>query len=455
MPNVDPSRPRRPKDADLEDSLQRTEAHTSHVAVPEPSLPDYPDPHLSTFLKNATKPKGKDLDATTPAKPTKEDDRVVYVGMNPDSSATELASLGALGIGVYRGAKQDQWTVGGRTYDLAKITDVTQLLQSSGIAAPRLDAVSRAIVDARPGSRNELTQIAMAWAKGLATHSFPSRLMLSGHSEGDFIYGGRDTLALRDVLALGRAYPEAAIHVQDLHLAGCNTGKNGIAPDEREQLYKAFPGLLTFWGYQGPSELAPVGQIAQWDAATRGAARSIALTPTLIEKGVAIANADGTFDGSFLRMKWPDFKEKLEHYETYFAAFERGDDVGDPDPYHGSNIYNAYQYFQAAMSRPELAADKEHYRGLAQKALRLRYYEVGVRVQFQAAFKKTIDDGCAAVGHAPVDFAKLSRKDAVAVIADLLATKSTNPRFLALRPQLIALRDLDPNVIDVSWCNHP
>lgn len=453
MPTIDGPRERqRTKDAELEAVRARADARPDRPPPRETAeLPVYDDAHLQAYVKNASKA----AKPTPPATPgAKDDDRVVYLGMNSDSAAAELRSLGALGLGVGHAAANDTARVGVRTFDLTKPSEAYAYAKALGLPELRARAIGDVIAAARPGSRDELAGIAAQWAAGLRSGSVPSRLMVSGHSDGDAIWGHDDVLRLSDLTALAKAWPEAAQHVQDLHLAGCNTAKNGVAPEERKLLREAFPNLLTFWGYQGASHLAPVGEIAVWDRATRGAATSITLTASLVDDGVTVADASGHVDGKYVRMSVPEFATDLAAAEHYFHAFFVGDDVGNPDPYQGMNLYNEYQLFQAALSRPEIT-DKPKYERLAQQALRLRYYEVGVRGAFQAAYRREIDAGYAALGRTPVDFAKLTRKDAVAEIADVLKSTSTDPAVLALQSKLVALRDLDPNVIDVSWCNHP
>ncbi len=428
----------------------------SPVAGPPPPVADFePDGGAAydalaiDFVRNAS----------APAPPPKGDDRVLYLGFNSGSAAPELRGLGpsATAVAHASAGEADCVTVGARTYDLSVASEALRWATAIGLSAREADVVASVIAGAEPGSRDVLARIAMTWADGMKTGHVPSRLVLSGHSDGDALWGDRgDRIALHDLFALARAMPSAAACIQDLHLAACNSAKNGTAEEERKLLLDAFPNLKTFWGYQGASPMAPADHLAAWQRATVGDATKIALTPALRNANVTTVDATGKASGALIDMPKADFLAALQKQETtYFEKFVHDHWALTSDP--GNFLYPAYQYFQAAVARNDLGIDKEKYRALAAHALRLRFYDESIRGTFQATHGTAIAAAYAELGRRPVDFAKLSRAEAEAELKAVLAAidraKPSAVLAKAVGP-LRGLLTLDPDAIPADWCVH-
>ena len=121
-----------------------------------------------------------------------------------------------------------------------------------------------------PSVRAELADLAALFAEAERGARVVDRLVLSGHSGGWSIAsndGGIDFDAIR---ALARIFPHAAAGVRHIMISGCQTGY----PQAAEEFRAAFPGLESFWAYDGtaPTAYAPADMV-RWAALTgRGAA---------------------------------------------------------------------------------------------------------------------------------------------------------------------------------------
>jgi hypothetical protein len=436
MTSVDPTRRADPKAFESEGEV----APSPPKKEPPPLPTD--DGALLDFA-NRSKSVLVELHGARSASPP--DDRILYLSMNSGSAAAELAALGSNVTNITHSAKNDTVEFGGRTYNLNNGVDVSAFAAALGVSKD----VATVILDAKDGSRDELARIAIAWAPAEHGGLAPSRLVLSGHSQGDRFYGDGDELEIADVKKLAQAMPRAAAWIEDIHLAGCNTAKNGTA--DHASLVETFPNLRTFWAYQGSSPMAPVEHLAVWEQQTRGRADALHPSEKLMYEGVTVVDKSGHGDGYYLRLPKAEIDRRLANSEKDFALSLKGWTPLSPEPYNP--LYNAYQYFQAALSRTDFTpAEQAHYSKLSEQALRLRYYDAGVRQNFQKENGAAIDTGFRAAGLTPPDFAKLSRADALAKIDEFLSLPSSKTTDLAKK--LEGLRDLDPNAIPTSWCVH-
>jgi len=380
-------------------------------------------------------------------------DRILYVGMNAPSTNAEVAALRSSGAGVEVVAHSKEWdrvALGGKTFNLQDDGEAKAFALALGLPENVASNVAHVLAHGNGdekvpvGSRDELAGIVTQWAaaeRGIG--SAPSRLVLSGHSTGDSVFG-TDELRFDDVKALARAMPRAAAFVEDLHLAGCNTGKNGSANMERAQLLEAFPNLRTIWGYQGSSPLAPVSHLSSWEAQTRGVGTPHP-TSAMLEQGAVAADRFGHVDSKASRMPMSELLVKLADADKWFEHYFNGWLESAPGP--SSRLYDDYQLFQVALSRPDMPeAAKAPYQTKSDQAVRLRFY-AEVRTRFQEHYAKEIAEGF--VGAGAPDFSKLSRKDALAVIDGYFAKNPTGK----LAPMLLGLKNLDPAVIPLTWCH--
>ncbi|MFN7133537.1 MAG: LysM peptidoglycan-binding domain-containing protein, partial [Myxococcales bacterium] len=213
---------------------------------------------------------GATTPAPTPAGPRSNDD-VLLVGMGDHAKyeATELKKRANVTF-VGDSFEDDKVKVGNTTYDLRTDQGIRSFVQTLALPAEQAKKVEDAIRLGGSDARDELAQLAQVWAKAEKGGTVPSRLMLSGHSVGNGVWGDNNgTLSLNALGKLAEAMPEAARQVEDLHISGCYSG--GEHAMER---YRAiFPKVKTIWAYTGSAPGSYSGAVPhhnRWEAATRG-----------------------------------------------------------------------------------------------------------------------------------------------------------------------------------------
>jgi hypothetical protein len=393
------------------------------------------------------------LTAEPPPAP-RPNDRVLYVGMNDPSVFVEVGALGATGASVTTVLRQDRATVrlDGVDHDLSTGDGCTRfanaLAAKHGMSAEAAKQIAAVIERVGEGGRDELALVAMALAPGERGASIPSRIVLSGHSTGREVYSGTDSLPFRAVLALARAMPRAARQIEDVHLSGCFTAGQVF---DKDVWKTAFPNLKTLWGYSQFAPAAPVGHLQAWEATTRGRA---AYDPGRGVHGVATwSERSGIREpGVTLEGLKSAAAEADERFQSYSSGEIR---VRSP---HGSLADDDYAAYRRLASRPELSkTERAAYEQKAEILLRVRFYESSIRGELAKAHGAELARAFEAVGLRPVDFATLSRREALAAIdrfeRRLATVPAGAPELDRAAALLRGVRTLDPNVIPQAWAH--
>jgi hypothetical protein len=198
-------------------------------------------------------------------------DRILYVGMNEASAATEEHALRATGASV----------IAIRARDGALDVDrfVEDLAEKYGFGPEQADAIVCALESQCESGRDELARIAAAWAPGETGETIPSRLVISGHHSGGHFWGHTSQLDLDAVRALAQALPNAARQIEDIHFSGCFTECHVKAAGEWQE---CFPNLRTMWGYAEYAPLAPTRDLVTWERASRGPSADAGVHATVV-----------------------------------------------------------------------------------------------------------------------------------------------------------------------------
>jgi hypothetical protein len=382
--------------------------------------------------------------AATSARPRSAvDDGIVYLGLNGESSAREIGALRQTGnvrvLGDRAAAK----------FDLSIREQRAAFVQSLGLD-PR---VSQAVADVLASSTSSpavLAEVAAFFAEAERGMPIPSRLVISGHSGGLQIWGERHSITLVDLQRLARAMPRAAERIEDIHFSACSTAGQAGVDHDRAAWQASFPKLKTMWGYAGVAPLAPVRHLQVWARATRGPHDSIVMPEDVASQRVAIWSQKGGYQD---RMSLPELRAAQAYADRRFAeVLARGSD--DPQ-----TALADYQTYRMLSQKNQLAPQERA--AFAQKAdqlLRIRYYDEGVRSEFQRRHGSTVRAGFAALGLRAPDFGSLSRRDALAAIASfeqsLEAAKPAPSTATAALAALRGLRDLDRRTIPETDCHH-
>ncbi len=388
-----------------------------------------------------------------------KDDGILYLGLNPESEAIERRALDTYGpVRALTGDAFAEVVIAGKHYDLAKPEDLDAFVTSLRLD-PRVESAVREVFrNAAPEVRGKLAQLANVFAEAEAGKAIPSRLVLSGHSGGTELWGGRGMLRLDDVLRLARAMPRAAAQIEDIHLAACSTSGQAGVDDVRAGWQAAFPALKTMWGYAGSSPLAPAAHLAAWARATKGSHERLDVPTHLAKQHITTWSVKGGLSDG---VQLADLRRAQVGADSRFAKFVAGEITAGhqgmlADPQTALHDYETYRVLSQRNDVP-----REERAAFAQKAdqlLRIRYYEEGVRTAFANRYGAGVIAAFGAGGLPAPDFAKLSRADALQEIAALEKQLSEVARMSPDAERGLAalrgLRDLSPDVVRTTDCRH-
>jgi hypothetical protein len=344
------------------------------------------------------------------------------------------------------------------TYDLSTDAGVDTFAASLRLPAAQTTQIADVLKSVGPDARDELGTLASVWAGGEKGGRVPSRLVLSGHSGGDALWGDANgSIEYGAIHRLAEAMPRAAGQVEDVCVAACYAG----TADNAEAFKAAFPNMKTFLGYHDSAPGAHSGataHLARWDRQTRGRADTLDRAPFLpTRKGDHVAiwtEKQGYVDG---RPPEPleTARERVALGRPTFERFDAGlETQASPGTGPLRDYYNGLQRLAQHPDLPD--AERAGLRREIDATIRLLYYSKTVAPAFQAQRGGEVRAGYAALGMSAPDFGTMSRKDALAAIehvdAAIAARGSTAPAAaLAMQRQLHGLRDLDRAIIPDGW----
>ncbi len=420
---------------------ERRAARTS-ARPPPPPKGSLLDREIATYASNA---------AIVRLPPAPKNDDVLFVGMNPESAGPETAALAAAGVRTQSIRPRGGDLEGG--FDLASPEGREGFVAGLGLPQNLAADVTRVLVRAPAGERGVLGQIAKAWAAGERGGAVPSRLVVSGHSGGQTVFGDDGSISLEQIRLLAQAMPRAASQIEDIHLSACSTRGNAV---QGAIWREAFPNLKTMWAYNG-SAPSPAGHhLVAWAARTRGHKDGITLDASLRSAKIAVWSASkGYQDGSGpierSRARAANAETKLGAYLDGSRRIARGSDA---------EARADYEALRDLSTRPDATAEEMVRTHLAAEALvRARYYEEGVRRNIAATYGAVLAEAWGSVGLPPPDFARMSRREAVDTAARFEAKvdelgSAAPAAARAAAATVRGLATLDERTIPLLWCTH-
>jgi hypothetical protein len=384
------------------------------------------DSDVAAFIANVLDPK-----------PIPKNDDILYIGVNAQSASSESRALEAGGGRVHH--------VHVSTND---VSDIRAFVDALGVPKQVSDRIAQVLEQASPGEREMLAAIAWEWAAAERGGACPSRLAISGHSGGGseiFSYEGQ--LTLKNVRRLAEAMPHAASQVEDVHLSACSTSGNGADPKEWRA---AFPNMKSLWCYDGSAPSPASAHLAAWSQMTRGR-NEPRVTESLKRANVGLWTASRGYEEKHRTLE--TVRKDAGSARAQLPAYVDGTSAPD----HGEhNVVQSYRALRRLSARPDATpAERAQAKVDADVVLRVRYY-ASVRTQFSKTHGAAVASGFRAVGLAPPDFARMSRKEALAAIASFEAAAARHvhpPRAAAfVAPTLRGFANLDPNVVPERWC---
>jgi hypothetical protein len=386
-------------------------------------------------------------------------EKVLFVGMNP-TVPVELEALERAGVSVVaitnstEGA--DKLRVDGEVYDLSTPEGALAFTGTLGLEPEQSEAIARVLWEAPHAARDELGQIARAWAPAEKGETIPQRLVLSGHSVGNGVWGEENGSLTLDALGdLARVMPAAARAIQDVHIAGCHSGGRFAML----RIQSIFPAIKTIWAYAGSAPGAESGAVIHeqmWERATRGEELKVdrnALNATRKGKNVALWSVEGGYDDGGPHRPIEQLRYDYAYFEPLLGLFESGETIV-ADPQTGE-LRDYYNIIQALLAHPELPADaREPLEVRRDKTIRLLFYRV-VAPRFASFYAEAIRAGYGAVRLSAPSYGSLSRRDAVQAI-DAFSSRvraGGAPEAAVALADLLegGLRDLDPKIIPDGW----
>lgn len=399
--------------------------------------------------------------AQTPAAGSKSNDSILYVGMNPNSTYEDraLKATGAKVTAIHDAAVPDHVKgPDGTTYDLSTQEGAAAFAATFKLSEEQTAEVANAIYSAYDDARDEIGQIAQVWAAAERGEPMPSRLVLSGHSVGQGVWGEENgTLTLDSLGRLADVMPEAARQVEDLHIAGCYSG----GAYAMERLRAIFPRVKTIWAYAGTAPAAGPGAAKHeqlWEQATRGSRtdldRAIA-AHTAAGDHVAVWTVTRGYQDGHPVEDIASVRQDFDYWVSIFDQYFRGDEeMSSPQAGPLRDYYNA---LQALLQHPDLPADERPTLAARRDVtIRLIYYNATVRKQFAEHYAGAIREGFGALDLRVPDFASLSRGEALQWVdrfaAALAAANPAPAAATALFPILQnGLVQLEPTLIPDAW----
>lgn len=386
---------------------------------------------------------------------------VLFVGMNK-FAAQEAKALRKNGTNVDlisdAQAGDDKITVrSGKsevTFDLTTAADRKAFVKTLGLPPDQSAKIESVLERAGADTRDEFAQLAQAWAAGEKGGQVPGRLVLSGHSGGNSIYGDEDGFSngffRRELLTeLAKAMPKAAAQVEDIALSACYCGGESSIMKWKD----GFPNAKTVLAYsdKSPSGSTSFGSRAHlkvWDDATRGdkdALKPEAFKGLEKEKNVATWSVKHGYLTPGAKEKLEIVTKRVDDFKPKYEKIFKGESASGE-----AALRPHYDDLQDLKNRPETSdADRAKLEARIETTFRLMKYDK-VKVNFQKAHGAEVAKACAELGQKAPDFSKLSRKDALAKIAELekAAAKSTSPTVKeALRKLTAGLRDLTDTAV--------
>lgn len=390
---------------------------------------------------------------------------VLVFGMNKYTSREAKAvDTKAIDVKVVHDAKvNDTIVVGSTTYDLTTDKGRDDFVKTLGLPKAQGAEISKILKGAGDDTRDELAQLAQIWAEGEKGGSVPGRMVLSGHSVGDVLWGhegkGKSSwengwLTRDDFTALAKAMPKAAAQVQDIAISACFCG----GEDAITKWKDGFPNVKTVVAYDGfsPSGKSSAGSpktLKKWEKFTRDDVE--ALKPEMFKGTEKWKNvATWSVKHGYLR---PGGQEKPEIVQGRIDAFKKDEraDFMSGKKTSATALRAYYTDLQNLANRPATsAADKKALTEEIGVMLRLRHHG-DVNAKFQKNHKAELTAGYDALGLTKPDFSKLSRADTVKKVDEFAAAAARLGAPLPADVQktlalLNALKVLDPKTIDAA-----
>jgi hypothetical protein len=391
-------------------------------------------------------------------------DAIVFVGLNPSSRGVELATLqNAAGAGNVTGVtgarQQDTARAGNQTVDLNDESGLDAFVaQFDGMDAGRRQALRDFLQDTGSRGKDEMAQLATILYQAEMGKRLIKRMVLSGHSSGDSLWGDDNaSLSFGQLSVLKGFFPMAMGQVEDLMLSACNTGFQDLIP----QYLAIFPNLRAIWAYEGYSPSAATGStrhIREWEKASRGNAsheamdagrQRVAAGSGKRDQNVAVwTREQGAATSSFSSQSgyqsggYDELKAEVDglmhHYDMAYV-------MGAIDAANLSELYTKLQALLGTYSA-ELGDQRALYVTIMKHVLYLRHWN-NITRNFMREHGNAVRESYRAAGAPVPAFAGMNRTEVLAQVNNFPGDRSSEGYELLTG----LLVELDPARIPDNW----
>ncbi len=374
---------------------------------------------------------------------------LVFIGMGDHAhdEAKHLRKITPEGVTAIhqRGKKQDQY----KGFDLTTDDGIKGFVATLGVPAAKAAELKGILDNVGGDAKDEVAQILEVFGQAQRGERTMSRVVLSGHSLGDSIWGDTNGDIEFDILdQISKAFPKAAAQVEDLMLSACYGGGEAIM----DTYFAMFPAVKTIWAYHDSSPGTWSGampHMTRWERATRGndpsKVKADLAKGTRKGKNVSVWTATGGYDGAE-RKPVKDLMDAVSAGESvYNEHFSGAVEVTNTQVGPLRSYYNA---IQAALAHPQLPdTDRKKLQKQRDVTIRLIYFKV-VRAKFTAQYRSQISAAYKAIGQTAPDYSKMGRGAAVAAVKKFKADGGGGAAMNLLETGLIAL---DNSIIPNTW----
>lgn len=386
-------------------------------------------------------------------------DTIIFMGLNK-TAVSEVKSLRDAGnkvIFISNSDIQDSVKVGQKRFNLINHNDVVDYVKQLGVIPSQESLLIAAIESGSTSSRDELALLAKVLSEFDKKGTGPSRFILSSHSAGWVFWGDNNgSFDIKNIKKIAEVFPTASSLIEDLHLAGCNSGLENNITKWRD----VFPKVQTIWGYVEEAPGAGSGSkthLARWDKATRGLKSEIdraIVAKTRMGDHVAIWSKQSGYQ--FHKSSTiPDLLVRIRQAEPTYQMYFSGT-LSVTDPHHGQ-LRDYYNDLIALLGHPLVTEEqRRNYTPRKDTTLLLLYFDTKVKIKFNRVHSVLIANGYKAVGGKAPDFSSLGRKDCLKAVEELekiMTSKNvTSIDAQKLKNELVhGLKNLEVSHIPLNW----
>lgn len=384
-------------------------------------------------------------------------DEIIMIGLNP-SAVHEAASLRRSGnkvLFIGKGKTPDSVSWGKKKYDLSSSSKVDEFINDLGLSTPKKVKLAALIRSLGTNVKDEIGRFIITFSEMEKKKKGPGRLILSGHSVGNYFWGDNNgSLLIKDMKKISDIFPTAASLIEDLHLSACYSGNEKDLAAWRG----VFPNISTIWAYSGSAPGSYSGatrHLSIWNKATKG--NKIALERDIAAntrkgKNVAVWSKHFGYQSKKSTAIADLVNRIVAAEQTYLTFFSGAANVQSPQR---GPLRDYYNDLQELIGHPlATPVQLNRYQPRIHATIRLLYFDKSIKKKFSRAHAGDLNKAYGELGLPKPAYAELSRKACLDEIKKVEQTASphSSSTVTKVRDLLIhGLKNLEPDYIPENW----